>query len=306
MKRATKSPPEGIQGQASTQGALGARPLVGLGLKSQHYEEVLRRSPQALCSEFFEVHAENLMGFGGAPLARLEALADIYPLSIHGTGLSLGSAAGLNSRHLARFRDLVNRFSPFLVSEHLAWCRDAEVYYNDLLPLPLNEAVLRQVCDQVAQAQDALGRQLLVENPSTYLSFAGTSMQEPDFLLALAERTGCGLLLDINNVFVSCSNLNTSAESYLRRISASVVGEVHLAGHSVVPLSKSKSANHTIRIDDHGSEVCDEVWQLFSDWLSWQPQGARPPTLVEWDTRVPTFDVLLSQASLARQCLIQS
>ena len=275
--------------------------LVGLGLKSKHYAEVLERSPDDVCAQFFEVHAENLMGRGGAPLSGIEAVAERYPLSIHGTGLSLGSAGGLNKRHLARFSDLVARFSPMLVSEHLAWCRDGEVYYNDLLPLPLNDAALNQVADNLAEAQDCLGRQLLVENPSTYLAFRASVMEEPDFLLTLVERTGCGLLLDINNVFVSCSNLGTSAESYLRQIPASVVGEVHLAGHSIVPLSQT--SDQMIRVDDHGSEVCDEVWDLLSGWLSWQDQSwqdqnALPPMLVEWDTQVPDFEVLLAQASL--------
>ena len=261
----------------------------------------MRRSKESFCAQFFEVHAENLMGRGGAPLARLEAFAAHFPLSIHGTGLSLGSARGLNSRHLARFSDIVRHFAPMLVSEHLAWCRDGDVYFNDLLPLPLNDTVLRQVSDNVMRVQDALGRQLLVENPSMYLTFHDSTIDEPDFLLALTERTDCGLLLDINNVFVSCANLHTCPESYLRRIPASVVGEVHLAGHSVVSLSDS--SDQTIRIDDHGSEVCDEVWQLFSNWLSWQDRTATPPTLIEWDTHIPELDVLISQARLARQCL---
>ncbi len=241
------------------------------------------------------------MGLGGAPLARIEAVAQRYPLSIHGTGLSLGSAGGLNSRHLGRFRDVVARFSPMLVSDHLAWCRGEAVYYNDLLPLPLTEAVLRQVTDNVSHAQDVLGRQLLVENPSTYLTFRESSLDEADFLLTLAERTGCALLLDINNVYVSCSNLGTCAQDYLCKIPASVVGEVHLAGHSVIPLSQA--SERTIRVDDHGSEVCEDVWALYSTWLAAQGDHPSPPTLVEWDTRVPEFEVLLTEAERAKQCV---
>ena len=208
VKRATKSPLKGSNNSPE--------PLVGLGLKSQHYDAVLARTDESLCVDFFEVHAENLMGLGGAPLARIEAVAKRHPLSIHSTGLSLGSAGGLNSRHLDRFRNIVSRFSPALVSDHLAWCRDNAVYYNDLLPLPLTGAVLRQVSDNVAHAQDVLGQRFLVENPSTYLTFRESSFDEPDFLLTLVERTGCGLLLDINNVFVSCANLGTCPQSYLR------------------------------------------------------------------------------------------
>lgn len=254
--------------------------------------------------DFFEVHAENLMGLGGAPLARIEAVAKRYTLSIHGTGLSLGSAGGLNSLHLGRFRDIVAHFSPMLVSDHLAWCRDGEVYYNDLLPLPLTEAVLQRVANNVSHAQDVLGRQLLVENPSTYLTFRESSLDEADFLLTLVERTGCGLLLDINNVYVSCSNFGTCAEDYLRKIPASVVGEVHLAGHSVVPLSQAN--DRTIRVDDHGSEVCEDVWALFAGWLKAERHHGRPPTLVEWDTRVPEFEVLLAEARRAAQCVTQN
>ena len=237
------------------------------------------------------------MGAGGAPHSNLEAVCESYALSIHGTGLSLGSSCGLNQKHLKRFRDLVERYRPSLVSEHLAWCRDTQVYYNDLLPLPLNAEALRVVADNVARAQDVLGRRMLVENPSTYLSFAGSSIEEPDFLLELVMRTGCGLLLDVNNVFVSGSNLGFSAEEYLARIPASVVGEVHLAGHSIVSLSGESDTK--LRIDDHGSEVCDEVWHLYRGWLNSTRETANLHTLVEWDTRVPEFDILLDQASMA-------
>ena len=272
-------------------------PLIGLGLKSQHFEEILGRSPDSHCVNFFEVHAENFMGAGGAPHSYLEAVCESYALSIHGTGLSLGSSCGLNQKHLKRFRDLVERYRPSLVSEHLAWCRDSKVYYNDLLPLPLNAEALQVVADNVARAQDMLGRRMLVENPSTYLSFAGSSIEEPDFLLELVKRTGCGLLLDVNNVFVSGSNLGFSAEDYLARIPASVVGEVHLAGHSIMSLSSESDTK--LRIDDHGSIVCDEVWHLYRGWLSSSPETTDLHTLVEWDTRIPEFDILLDQASMA-------
>lgn len=279
----------------------GPRPLVGLGLKSQHFEEILGRSPASHCVDFFEVHAENFMGAGGASHHCLQAVHERYALSIHGVGLSLGSACGLNEAHLARFCDLVDRYTPLLVSDHLAWCRDGTFYYNDLLPLPLNAEVLDLVSDHVHEVQDLLGRRMLVENPSTYLSFASSCKEEPDFLLELVHRTGCGLLLDVNNVFVSGCNLGFSAADYLACIPASVVGEVHLAGHSIVPLAERGA--EALRIDDHGSKVCDEVWQLFADWLSAQEEISHLHTLVEWDTRVPEFDVLLDQASIAKDVI---
>ncbi len=272
-----------------------ARPLVGLGLKSAHYEEVLRRPVQSHPVTLFEVHAENLMGDGGAPHACVEAVADRYALSVHGTGLSLGSAHGLDERHLRRFREVVARYAPLLVSEHLAWCRDETTCYNDLLPLPLNEETLAVVTDNLARAQDTLGRRLLVENPSSYLGFRNSSIEEPDFLLELVQRSDCRLLLDINNVFVSCSNLGTSAASWLARIPGWAVAEVHLAGHSVVPLGPS--GDDSIRIDDHGSEVCDAVWTLYENWFRTQENVSELHTLVEWDTRVPSLDVLLAQAT---------
>ena len=241
------------------------------------------------------------MGAGGIPHHCLEALNENYALSIHGVGLSIGSACGLNEKHLARFRDLVYRYQPLLVSEHLAWCRDSAFYYNDLLPLPLNAEVLNLVSDHLRQVQDMLGRKMLVENPSTYLSFAHSCMQEPDFLLELVHRTGCGLLLDVNNVFVSACNLGFSAAEYLAHIPARVVGEVHLAGHSIVPLVEGEAAR--LRIDDHGSEVCEEVWRLFADWLSSQDEISHLHTLIEWDTRVPEFDVLLDQARIAEELI---
>lgn len=273
-------------------------PLVGLGLKSQHIDELLRRAPQTHCVEFFEVHAENLMGKGGASHDRMRAVAHQYKLSIHGTGLSLGSARGLDGHHLRRFREVIERYQPLLVSEHLAWCRSPEVYYNDLLPLPYHKQSLRLVADNIDRVQNELGRQILVENPSTYLSFRDSCMDEPSFLLELVESTGCGLLLDVNNVFVTCDNLGSSPEAYLSRIRASVVGEVHLAGHSVVALTESGDA--TIRVDDHGSQVGDEVWRLYAGWLAEQEDMSGLHTLVEWDTNVPKFDVLLEQASLAK------
>lgn len=279
----------------------GLGPLVGLGLKSQHFEEILSLSPRSHCVRFFEIHAENLMGEGGAPHGQVRAVADKYPLSIHGTGLSLGSAHGLDQRHLKRFREVVERYQPTLVSEHLAWCRGPDVYYNDLLPLPFNEQSLCQVSDNLGRVQDLLGRQILIENPSTYLSFRDSNMDEPSFLLELVERTGCGLLLDVNNVFVTCANLGLSAEAYLSRIPASVVAEVHLAGHSVVALSQS--GDQHIRVDDHGSKVCDEVWRLYRSWLAEQEDISGLHTLVEWDTNVPELAVLLEEARLAREII---
>ncbi len=261
---------------------------VGIGLRGPHLAELPRRRPAL---DFVEVHAENYMDFGPA----FERLMDVrrdYPVSLHGVGLSLGSAAGLDAGHLARFGDLIERIDPMLVSEHLAWCIARGVYLNDLLPLPYTEEALELVARNVARAQDVLGRHLLVENPSRYLNFAHSPIPEAEFLGELVVRTGCAILCDINNIVVSAHNVGEDASAYLEKLPRAAVQEIHLAGHSVQSIE-----GKTILIDDHGSSVSDEVWQLYR--RARQTFGA-VPSLIERDRNLPPLDELLAEADRAR------
>ncbi len=267
---------------------------VGVGLKNQHFSDVLQKRPDLA---FLEVHAENFMSPGGAHHRYLEEITQYYLLSVHGVGLSLGSAGGLDAKHLRCFKDLVNRYDPALVSEHLSWSVEGGYYLNDLLPLPLNYESLSVVADNVKRVQDAVGRQLLVENPSAYMALVETDIPEPEFLAKLVHLTGCGLLLDVNNVFVSGSNMGWDTGQYLNTIPAEAIGEIHLAGHTVKDIEGT-----VFRIDDHGSSVSDEVWGYFEQLV--KRIGARP-TLIEWDNDIPAFDVLMTEAQKAR-VLIQS
>jgi uncharacterized protein (UPF0276 family) len=260
---------------------------IGVGLRAPHVRDVESTRPAI---GWLEVHAENYMG-GGPPLRRLEALRRDYPLSLHGVGLSLGSASGLDPEHLARFKALIARTDPFLVSDHLSWSVADGIYLNDLLPLPYTEQTLGIVAQNVAAAQDAFGRQILVENPSRYLHFRHSTIPEPDFLAELARRTGCGILLDVNNIFVSCTNLDLDAECYLEALSQSFVGEIHLAGHSRV-----MRGGAAILIDDHASTVSEPVWRLYEQALA---RFGLVPSLIEWDKDLPPFDVLLTEARMA-------
>ncbi len=267
----------------------------GVGLKADHYQTILASQPDI---GWFEVHPENYMGEGGSPHAYLTAIRENYPLSLHGVGMSLGGADPLDTEHLARFASLVERYQPALVSEHLAWATHKGDFLNDLLPLPLTEEALDVMSVHVDQMQSALNRQVLVENPSTYLSFEGDVMAEPEFLIALAARTGCGLLLDVNNVFVSARNHGFDPASYIDAIPAELIGEVHVAGHAVEQINGA-----FLRIDDHGSAVVDEVWNLFERLVC---RVGPKPTLVEWDTNVPAWEVLKAEADKADALLKQS
>jgi uncharacterized protein (UPF0276 family) len=264
----------------------------GIGLRFPHHEVVLDERPAV---PWFEVHAENYMG-GGKPLACLEAIRRDYPVALHGVALSLGSAEGLHERHLRRLAALAGRIDAALVSEHLAWTASDGLHFPDLLPLPLTEESLAVVCRNVEHAQRVLGRRLLVENPSSYLRYSHSTIPEPEFMSALAERTGCALLCDINNIYVSASNHGFDASAYLRGLPADAVAELHLAGHRVRELGDGRS----IRIDDHGSRVAPEVWSLYEEALALF--GPRP-TLIEWDTDVPPLAVLLEEASRASELL---
>ena len=272
-----------------------ARFPIGVGLKSQHYMDVLESQPELA---FFEVHAENYMMQGGNHLRFLEAIAENYHLSVHGVGMSLGSAEGIDKTHLSKFKAVVDRYKPWLVSEHLAWSVHDGHYLNDLLPLPLNATTLDIVADNIAVFQDAIGRQILVENPSTYVSFNTTDIPEPEFLNALASKTGCGLLLDVNNIYVSARNNDFDAISYLNEIGGEYVQEIHLAGHTVKEIDGAE-----VRIDDHGSMVVDDVWAIYDAAIN--KFGARP-TLLEWDTNIPTFDILVNEAAKAKAIMSTS
>lgn len=275
--------------------AKGAPNPVGVGLKAQHYDEVLSSKPTLA---FFEVHAENYMMPGGAHHRYLEAICESFPLSLHGVGMSLGSADGLNRKHLKQFKAVVDRYRPWLVSEHLAWSRAGDTYLNDLLPLPLTRESLRIVTDNVNAMQDAIGRKILVENPSSYLAFTEDEMPEVEFLTALADAAGCGLLLDVNNVYVSGRNMGWDVAGYLDSVPASLVGEIHLAGHLTREVE-----GETLRIDDHGRRVCDEVWDLYKGVI--ERIGPRP-TLIEWDSNIPALADLVNEAEKARRVMATS
>jgi uncharacterized protein (UPF0276 family) len=264
----------------------------GIGLRFPHHRAVLEEKPAVA---WFEVHSENYIG-GGTPLSYLDAIRRDYPLSLHGVGLSLGSADGLDEQHLLRLKRLVERVEPGLVSEHLAWSATGGRHFADLLPLPLTEEALAVVCRNVEAAQDALGRRILVENASSYLRYRHSTIPEWEFVAAVAARTGCGILCDVNNIFVSASNHGFDPRGYLRALPAERVGEIHLAGHTLRKFDDGRS----IRIDDHGSRVCREVWALYADAAA---LFGRVPTLIEWDTDVPPLAVLLEEAAQAQRIM---
>jgi len=264
-------------------------PRAGVGLKPEHYREILDSRPDI---GWFEIHAENYMGEGGPPHAYLTAIRERYPVSLHGVGLSIGGAGPLDADHLARLRGLIERYEPALFSEHLAWSSHDTVYLNDLLPLPYTEDTLDRVCGHIDEVQDTLQRQMLLENPSTYVAFAETSMSEVAFLREIVRRTGCGLLLDVNNVFVQATNHGLDAGDYLNDFPAEHVGEIHLGGHA----EDEDEDGSALLIDDHGREVADPVWALYADALA---RTGSVPTLIEWDNDVPTWPVLLAEAQRA-------
>lgn len=260
----------------------------GIGVKPAHYRDLLRSQPPLA---FIEVHAENYMGAGGPPHAYLEALSELYPLSFHGVGLSLGGTEPLDRDHLERWKVLIERYRPALVSEHIAWSRFSGTSLHDLLPVSYTREALGVVCDHIDEMQCFLKRRVLVENPSSYLTFSQSEISEAEFMVEVAHRTGCGLLLDINNVYVSARNHGFDPRAWLARIPGGMVEEIHLAGHSIV-----RDEDFEIRIDDHGSRVCSDVWQLYRETIA--RIGAKP-TLIEWDTDVPELTVLLTEAKRA-------
>jgi uncharacterized protein (UPF0276 family) len=264
--------------------------LVGASFKHEHMGSILSERGQGI---FLEVHAENYMGAGGRPHHALESIRRDFPVSLHGVCMSLGGPQPINKAHLERFRALGERYEPALVSEHLAWSTHQGAYFNDLLPLPYTEATLGRVGDHVQQMQDTIDRRILLENPSSYLVFRESTMSETDFLRELARRTGCGLLLDVNNVFVSATNLGWSALDYLSDFPIEHVGEIHLAGHA----EQSDDAGDRLLIDSHDGPVADAVWKLFEIIIE---RWGQIPTLVEWDSNIPEWPVLKAEIGAAR------
>jgi uncharacterized protein (UPF0276 family) len=260
----------------------------GIGLRAVHHERVRADQPDIA---WLEVHTENFLG-GGATPAMLEALRERYAISLHGVGLSLGSAEGLDEEHLARIAALARRIEPAAVSDHVSWSVTGGVYFNDLLPIPYDDDALAIIVRNVTRFQEAIGRMVMVENPSTYLRHVQSDRAEPQFLAELCQRSGCGLLLDVNNVFVSTENHGDDAQAYLAAIAHLPIGEIHLSGHHLRQIG-----NRSIRVDDHGSPVSDPVWALYERALA--SIGPRP-TLIEWDSALPPLETLLGEASKAQ------
>ncbi|MFN3279060.1 MAG: DUF692 domain-containing protein [Paracoccus hibiscisoli] len=264
----------------------------GLGFKPQHFAAI-RRDPNP--PAFFEVHAENYMGAGGLPHAQLTALRADHAISVHRVGLSIGGEGPLDGAHLARLRALCDRYQPESFSEHLAWSSHGTEYLNDLLPLPYTPATLDRVCDHIDRVQEALGRPMLLENPATYLLFAASTLPETEFLARIAARTGCGLLLDVNNVFVSCTNHRADPRAYLADFPMQAVAEIHLGGHAAEDLPGGP-----LLIDSHGAAVADPVWTLYAAVIA---RIGPCPTLVEWDNDLPDWPVLAAEAARADRIL---
>lgn len=267
-------------------------PGAGLGLKPQHYDEACRCDARGL---WFEVHPENYMVEGGPRMAWLDAIRSRFPLSLHGVSLSLAADCAPDPAHLARLRALADRVEPALVSEHLAWSAWRGQYHPDLLPFPRTHAALARIADNIARTQHALGRRIAIENPSHYLRMDGHDWSETDFLVELTRRTGCGLLLDVNNVYVGAHNVGFDAHAYVDAIPADAIMEIHLAGHSLDTTSEPP-----LLVDTHDAAIVDGVWALYRTVI--ERIGARP-TLIERDDNVPAFDVLLAERSVAQAIL---
>ena len=265
-------------------------PTAGLSFKPIHFEQAMACPAEGL---WFEVHAENYMVDGGPRLAMLEALRKRFAVSIHGVGLSLAGTDEPDRQHLSRLKRLVDRFEPFLVSEHLAWSKHGDTSFPDLLPFPRTNEALEIIARNIDITQEMLGRPILIENPSLYLQLKGHEWPESLFLAELVKRTGCGLLIDVNNVFVSASNLGFNPISYLDALPRGVIGEIHLAGHAPDPL-----LGQSLLIDSHDAPIAEQVWELY-DWLLAFCGKHRPPTLIERDDNLPKFEELLAERDRA-------
>jgi uncharacterized protein (UPF0276 family) len=282
--------------RASSGSRFPAHPIAGLAgtsFKHQHLPAILSERER---DGFFEVHAENYMGAGGPPHEALARIRRDFPVSLHGVCMSIGGPQPLDRTHLRRFKSVVDRYEPALVSEHLAWSTHDTTYYNDLLPLPYTKAALERVADHIGEVQDAVRRPILLENPSTYVVFPESTMSETDFIRVLVRRSGCGLLLDVNNVFVSATNHGFSALDYLADFPLEHVGEIHLAGHA----EQSDDEGDLLLIDSHDGPVADAVWKLFDIVVR---QCGPIPTLVEWDSEIPDWPVLEAEAVAAQAIL---
>jgi hypothetical protein len=266
-------------------------PRAGIGLRHPHHRATMETRPAV---GWLEVHSENFMR-GGPSLDLLTDLRRDYPVSLHGVGLSLGSAEPIDDTHLARLKALVDRVEPGLVSEHVSWSIADGTYLNDLLPLPYTEEALRHLVDNIDRMQTALARTILIENPSTYFQFVHSEMDEAAFIAEALRRSGCGLLLDLNNVYVSARNHGFDADTYIAALPADRIGEIHLAGHSLKSIDGCE-----LRIDDHGSAVSDEVWALFRATIA---RHGPIPTLIEWDSDIPALERLVAEAAKAQLVL---
>ena len=276
-----------------TVGADGLPPGAGVGYKPQHFASILA-DPAPV--EWFEIHAENYLGDGGRPLAQLRHLAERFAISAHGVGLSIGGEEPLDEGHLQRLKHLCDWLHPASFSEHLAWSTHDGAYFNDLLPLPYTVATLARVADHIDQVQDVLGRRMLLENPSAYLAFSDAEMGEVDFLTEVARRTGCGLLLDVNNVHISAVNQGFDPYAYIAAFPLHLVGEIHLGGHVV----EADDHGAPLLIDSHSRAVVDPVWALYARTIA---LGGVKPTLIEWDNDVPDWPVLAAEAARAAAVL---
>jgi uncharacterized protein len=279
--RALRFPNHAIAGQAGT------------SFKHEHLAAILADGD---ATGFFEVHAENYMGAGGPPHHALERIRRDHPISLHGVCMSIGGPQPLDRTHLKRFRALVERYEPALVSEHLAWSTHDTTFFNDLLPLPCTEEALTQVCAHIHEVQETIRRPILLENPSTYVLFPESTMSETDFISSIARRTGCGLLLDVNNVFVSATNHGYSALDYLSDFPLARVGEIHLAGHA----EQTDDEGDLLLIDSHDGPVSDAVWKLYEIVIG---KCGPAPTLIEWDSNIPEWPILKAEAAAAQAIL---
>ena len=268
----------------------------GVGYKARHLDNILN-APSSI--GWLEIHAENYMGEGGRPIAQLKRLREIFPISCHGVGLSIGGEGPLDTDHLARLKHLVDWLDPGLFSEHLAWSTHEGHFLNDLLPVPYTRNVMNRVVDHIQQVQDTIDRQMLLENPSTYCTFEQSDMSEVDFLTEVANRSGCGLLLDINNVFVSAINQKFNPKDYIDTYTLHLISEVHLGGHE----EDIDDYGDRLLIDNHARQVVDPVWELYKYTLK---QSGPRPTLIEWDNNIPAWDVLAHEAKQANIILAKT
>ncbi|MBM5782613.1 MAG: DUF692 domain-containing protein [Pelagibacterales bacterium] len=271
--------------------------IVGIGLRSPHINSFLKKTQKI---GWLEVHSENYYAEGGPSIKNLKKIRENYPISLHCVGNSLGSFQKIDLNHLKKLKNLIETIDPVFVSDHISWGMIDNNHFNDLLPLPYNYKSLAAIADNVDAMQNFLKREILVENPSSYISFKNEEMDEADFINQLTKKTGCFLLLDVNNIFVSSSNnKNFKPHSYLKKLNKEIVKEIHLAGHSKSKIFDGKK-NKTLLIDTHNNEVCKEVWNIYMTAIK---NFGQIPTLIEWDQDIPELKVLLSEATKARKIL---